>query len=148
MMTARGALYQEYWRGFREYCVREGVTFPLLKAPTKYYFLIPLGYAGFAISLLAAQKQGYLRCELYLDRDDAETNFHALLGQKVAIEGCLGALDWTVVPGRVAQHIVAAGPAFDLYDRAGWNEGYRWLGKVAARFWVTFIPYARDLCPN
>lgn len=146
-MTDAAHRHQAYWQGFRDYCTRTGTTLCLSNATTKYYYLMRLG-KGFAISLLAAETWGVLRCELYLDGEHAADNFAALRQDKTAIEAQLGSLDWSDVPGRKGQHIVLKGPAYDPYDEASWEANYQWLKEQAERFHHTFTPYARTLPPH
>lgn len=147
-MVGTADLYQKYWQGFLDYCALTTTTLLLDAPPSRYYYLLPLSYRGFAISLLAAQKRGLLRCELYLDKAQAKANFARLHKHQAVIEAQLGQqgkLQWEVVPGRRGQHIVLYGPASDLYDQSLRIPNYQWLKQQAEIFSQTFTPYARDL---
>ena len=142
--SERSLFYIEYWTAFKEYCTNHNSSFRLQTPRPGHYLLAAIGRAGFHISFLAARRDKWIRCELYISGPDPAATFAALNKDRAAIDAEVPGLDWQHQPGAKAAklHLRQLTPPG---DRTLWPEQFEWLLKQGNRLYTTFSTRVRTL---
>ena len=142
--SERNLFYVEYWTAFKEYCANKDSIFRLQSARPDSYIFAALGRSGVHISFLAARRDKWIGCELYINDSDPASTLATLEKSRATMDIAIQDASWEHKPGAKAAkiHVRQITPPG---DRNLWPAQHAWLLEQGNRFFSTFAPLVRAL---
>ncbi|MFC3146446.1 DUF4268 domain-containing protein [Piscinibacterium candidicorallinum] len=140
-------LQHRFWTGLVEYEASNRARFRFQTPKAQHWIISTIGRAGFHIGFTVNTRDRRLGVELYINAEDAKSQFQRLREQRQSIEQAFGAaLDWQELPERNGCRIALYGhEGFDLEDEGSWPTAFAWMSQQGARFHEVFRPVVKAL---
>jgi hypothetical protein len=125
-LSGSDELYLQFWKGFRDYCEKEGTTLMLNAAQPIYWQWSGVGRTGFGLNFSVSVRKKRMGAELYVDHEAA----HRALAQLEADSGLVNELG----PGTEFQKLannarIVRYSDCDVNDRRNWPTMFTWMKK-------------------
>ncbi len=142
--SERNLFYIEYWTTFKEYCANHEAKFSLQTPRPNHYLLSALGRSGVHLGFLAARRDKWIGCELYINDADPAATFSALAHDRNAIDAALPGVIWEYKAGAKSAkiHLRENTPPD---DRSLWGAQHEWLLQQGNKYFSLFSSRVRSL---
>ena len=138
-------LQLEYWTEMESRIAGSGGPLHPVPATPASFMAHSLGKKGIELCLATNAEERWVRCEIYLSGESAETDFKKLSHARDAIEETLAArVDWQARQGKPDKRICLA-MAADPTNREDWPRQQDWLLRTAAKMHTVFRPLVAQL---
>jgi Domain of unknown function (DUF4268) len=141
-LAERRRIRMAYWQSFGEFLRERNSAFAIRRPIRTAAYRFSMGQPGFWIVARISIREQFAEVGLAISRDPERARYHALLAERVAIEGKFGEpLTWDERPGTKRSFVSVARRGINLNDNSQYPNLEAWMLEKMERFRAVFADH-------